>query len=124
MAYELHIERRNGIIQLEDWKSAIDRVNGVRLCSSGHSATNPRTGEVISFPRSEGDAETYSSADNTWRASFYWFNGRISFKAMLLPDNVSDPVWQIAAALASHLDAIIRGDEGEIYDLNTGKVIS
>jgi hypothetical protein len=43
---------------------------------------------------------------------------------MLLPDNVSDPVWQIAAALASHLDAIIRGDEGEIDDLNTGKVIS
>jgi hypothetical protein len=88
VAYELHIERRNGIIQLEDWKSAIDRVNGVRLCSSGHSATNPRTGEVISFPRSEGDAEIYSSADNTWRASFYWFNGRISFKAMYPSDGI------------------------------------
>ena len=124
MAYELHIERCHRKIQLEDWKSAVARVNGVRLCSNEHSATNPKTGEVISFPRSEGDAEICSPTDNTWRTSFYWFNGRISFKAMLLPDNVSDPVWQIATALASHLDAIIRGDEGEIYDLNTGKVIS
>jgi hypothetical protein len=43
---------------------------------------------------------------------------------MLLPDNTSDPSWQAAIALASRLDAIIRGDEGEVYDLTTGKVIS
>ena len=33
----------------------------------------------------------------------------------------SDPVWVASVALASRLRAVIRGDEGEIYDLLTGK---
>lgn len=123
MAYELHIEKRDGMIQLEEWKSAIAGFDGVRLCSSGHSVTNPETAEIISFPLGEGDVEVYSPEDKTWRASLYWLNGRVSFKAMLLPGNASDHVWQAAASLASRLDAVIRGDEGETYDLKTGKVL-
>jgi len=124
MAYELHIEKKSGAIRLEDWESAVAGLHGVRFCSSDHMITNPESGEVISVPRNEGDVAVYFSEDKTWRPTFYWFNGRISFKAMLLPDNTSDPSWQAAIALASRLDAIIRGDEGEVYDLTTGKVIS
>ena len=124
MAYELHIEKRDGAIRMEDWKSAITEIDGVRLCSSsGHSVTNPESGETISFPFSGGDAEVYSPTDKTWQTSFYWSKGKISFRAMLLPGDVSNCVWQAATLLASRLDAIIRGDEGETYDLKTGKVL-
>jgi hypothetical protein len=124
MAYELHIEGEKGQIRLEDWKSVVTQFGGVRLCSTEHSITNPESGETISFPHKEGDVEFYFATDKEWRPTFFWSNGRVSFKAMLLPNEISDQVWQTAAALASRLGAIIRGDEGEVYDLNSGETVS
>ena len=34
----------------------------------------------------------------------------------------SHPVWSKAVELASRLGAVIRGDDGEIYDLATGEI--
>jgi hypothetical protein len=66
MAYELHIERlpvddegEATPIPLEDWKAALSATEGVRLCPPGADAiTNPKTGEVISIPRRDGDANS------------------------------------------------------------------
>jgi len=123
MAYALHLERDANGIGLNEWKEAVAAVEGVRLCSGEHSITNPVTHEVITVPLRDGDAEVHFPENNNWRPAFHWFKGRISFKAMPLPAGGHDPIWQAATALALHLDARIRGDGGEIYDLKTAKVV-
>jgi hypothetical protein len=70
MAYELHIEKQQGPMSLKDWKAALGAIGGVRLCSIEHSGTNPLSGEVVTVPCHEGDAEVYFEADRTWYAAF------------------------------------------------------
>jgi hypothetical protein len=131
MAYELHIERlplndegEPPPIPLGDWKAALAATKGVRLCSPGvHSITNPTTGQVISVPGGDGDAELYFSDERAWYPAFYWSEGAARFNARFEPGDSSDPAWVAAVALASRLGAVIRGDEGELYDLRTGKII-
>lgn len=131
MAYELHIERfpinergEATPIPLHDWKAALSATKGVRLCSSGaHTITNPKTAEVISVPKRDGDAEVYFSDEGGWHPVFRWFNGAAHVNARFEPGDLSHPVWVAAAALASELSAVIRGDDGEVYDLKTGQVI-
>jgi hypothetical protein len=132
MAYELHITKpeldEHGLslpIPLEDWKSAVSAIEGVRLCPPGeHTATNPKTGAVISMPRRDGDAEVYFPAEQAWHAVFRWFEGSANFAARFQPGDLSHPVWAAAVALASRLGVVIRGDEGEIYDLQTGEPVA
>ena len=129
MAYELHITKpelnEHGLsvpIPFEDWKSAVLATQGVRLCTSGtHTATNPKTGEIISILRRDGDAEVYFPGEQAWHAVFRWHAGSASFAVRFEPGNLAHPVWATAAALASRLGVVIRGDGGEIYDLQTGK---
>jgi len=45
------------------------------------------------------------------------------FAGRLDPVDTSHPVWAAAVALAASLGAVIRGDEGEIYDLQTGEIV-
>jgi hypothetical protein len=123
MAYELHIEGREGAIPLSEWKSTVAEIEGVRLCLVAPTITNPKTGEVITLAFNEGAAEVYSPTDKTWNALFYWSNGKISFAPRRLPSDNPDYIWQAATNIASHLDAVICGDQGEIYDLKTGKAL-
>jgi len=131
MAYELHIERlpvndegEPTPIPLEDWKAAIAATQGVRLFTAdAHTITNPATGEVISIAKRDGDAEVYFPEVGKWISAFRWFEGSAKFNARFMSGKLHDPVWMAAAALASHLDAVIRGDEGERYDLKTAEVI-
>ena len=131
MAYELHIERlplndEGGPtpIPLDDWKAALSATEGVRLCPSGtNSITNPETGEVISIPRRDGDAEVYFPDEQTWRPVFRWFGGAAHVNANFDPGDSSHPVWAVSIALASRLGGVIRGDDGESYDLQSGDVI-
>ena len=130
MAYELHIERlplndegEPTPIALDDWKTALSSTEGVRLCPPGvNTITNPKTGEVISIPRRDGDAEVYFPDEQIWRPTFRWFESAAHVNARFEPGDSSHPVWIAAVALASRLGAVIRGDDGESYDLQTGKV--
>ena len=131
MAYELHIERlplndegEPTPIPLDDWKAALSATEGVRLCPPGaNTITNPKTGEVISIPRQDGDAEVYFSDERAWLPAFRWFEGAAHVNARFEPGDSSHPVWVAAVALATRLGAVVRGDDGEIYDLQTGEVI-
>jgi len=130
MAYELHIERvplsdggEPTPIPLDEWKSALSAIEGVRLCSPGaNTITNPKTGEVISIPRRDGDAEVYFPDERAWHQVFRWFEGAAHVNARFEPGDSSHPVWAAAVALASRLGAVIRGDDGGVYDLQTGEV--
>mgnify|MGYP000896878071 CR=1 FL=1 len=131
MAYELHIERlplsdegEPTPIPLDEWKSALSATEGVRTCPSGaNSITNPKTGGIISIPSRDGDAEVYFSDERAWHPVFRWFKGAAHVNARFEPGDSSHPVWVAAVALATRLGAVIRGDNGEAYDLQTGEVI-
>ena len=124
MAYDLHIEREADEappILLEEWGIAVAATEGVRLFTGdAHSFTNPKTGEVIEIGRREGDAEVFFREDGKWHSAFRWRGDSAIFSARFEPGH---PVWAAAVELASRLKAAIRGDEGEIYDLQTGKII-
>jgi len=131
MGYDLHIERRGRdadadpiAIPLEEWKAALSAAEGVRLLSDREvRTTNPKTGEVISISTRDGDAEVFWTEDGKWRPAFSWRRGSVKFAGHLEPGDRAHPVWAAAVVLAARLGAMIRGDEGEVYDLETGEVV-
>lgn len=131
MGYDLHIERPGTAadsdpvaIPLADWKEALSRTEGVRpLADRDVRTTNPKTGEVISIATRDGDAEVLWADDGEWRPAFSWGRGSIKFSGHLTPGDRAHPVWAAAVRLAARLGAVIRGDGGEVYDLETGEVV-
>ena len=131
MGYALHIERLASKtagdptpIPLDDWKRALSAIEGVRLCvQKDYTITIPGTSEVLSIPHREGDAEVYFPEEQKWHAVFSWFNGSASFKADIALERLPNPIWTAASALGSHVGGVIRGDDGEQYDLRTGEVV-
>jgi hypothetical protein len=121
MAYDLHIERVSPIA-LSEWRAAVETTEGVRvLAATANTITNPRTGQVISMGARDGDTEVLFPDTSEWRSVFRWCGKSAAFAARFDPTDTSHPIWQAAVALASQLGAVIRGDEGEIYDFETGK---
>ena len=131
MPYNLHIERTSRPsgamrmpISLQEWRAAVISTKGVRLFSGEvHPAKNPVSGEALGIPTFEGDVEVFFPADGAWHPVFHWRHGLAKFAACFEPGDMSSPVWAAAVALASSLGAVIRGAEGETYDLRTGEVI-
>ena len=103
--------------------SAVSATDGVRpFVAQAHTIPNPKTGEVISIPKRDGDAEVLFPADKKWYPVFRWSDGSAVFTARCQPGDRSHPVWAAAVSLARQLAAVIRGDDGEVYDLETGKI--
>lgn len=129
MPYHLDIEKQEqnkfGLpepISMEDWKRAVSKLEGVRLCSPKVlTAKNPKTGAEINILRGDGDAEVYFPAEKIWHRVFRWGRGSARFTVTFTPGDLSHPVWVAAAALASSLGVVIRGEKSEIYNLRTGK---
>ena len=123
MAYDLHIERAEDLpIALSEWRAAVESTDGVRLfAATAHTITNPKTGEVIRIGAREGDTEVLFP-DGEWHSVFRWRGESAVFAARFDPTETSHPVWRAAVSLATHLGAMIRGDEGEICDFQTGEV--
>ena len=130
MPYRLHICRPIGdldedltAIPLEEWRAAVAVTEGVRLFGGRAHVAEAPTGQIIKVSANEGDAEVFFPSDDRWYPVFTWFEGSASFAARLDPADASNPVWAVAASLATRLGAVIRGDEGELYDLRTGRVM-
>ena len=123
MAYDLHIERAGEQpLTLNEWLAAVGATEGLRLfAAAARTVTNPQTGEVISIRASEGDAEVLFP-DGERRSVFRWRGQSAVFAVRFDPTETSHPVWRAAVSLATHLEAVIRGDEGEVYDFQTGEV--
>ena len=123
MAYDLHIARDEDLpIALSEWRAAVESTDGARMfAAAAHTITNPKTGEVISIGARDGDAEVLFP-DGEWHSVFRWQGESAVFAARFAPTETSHPVWKAAVALATRLGALIRGDEGEVYDMQTGEV--
>jgi hypothetical protein len=126
MAYDLHIERSKMTgepepIPLAEWRDAVAATDGVRIFAGEvHTFPLPWTKQIIHIPANEGDAEVWWPDDGAWVWVFRWRKGSASFPARFDPH----PVWAAAVKLASRLSAVIRGDQGETYDLQTGRMIA
>jgi len=125
MGYDLHIKRnKKRPLTLDEWRAAIETTDGVRLFEGAyHTWTNPQTGELLQLVAKEGDAEMFFTDAGEWYSVFSWRHGSATFRAPREADMTLSPVWRLAAALAVRLEAAIHGDEGESYDLKSGKVI-
>lgn len=126
MAYDLHIERAGeNPIALSEWQTAVETTPGVRLfTAAAQTIASPKTGEVISLGTRDGDVEVFFPDVGEWRPVFRWRGKSAVFAARFDPTQTSHPAWQAAVTLASRLGAVIRGDGGETYDLETGKTQS
>ena len=124
MAYSLHIERPGATISLEEWIAAASAIASLRPRTSGYTAVNPKTGEIIELDQSSGDLEialpqgfiarTIGKAKE-WEPAFSFSQGRGTFPA---PDSIESPQDALrvaAASLAKSLGASIVGDDGEEY---------
>src|SRR6187399_1009918 len=115
MAYCLHIERENEVpIALAEWRAAVEKTEGVRIFAlAAHTGINPQTGEILRMQANEGDAEVFFPDEQEWQSIFRWRGDAAIFAARFDITKTSHPIWKAAAALATLLGAVIRGDEGE-----------
>lgn len=129
MGYSLYIERSNSPIPTEEWKAAVESTEGLRLASKeAETATNPKTGETISIKMEPCDVELYLPDADQWVMAIMWagnrgsgsFNSR-GVSAATDYGDIDDPGWKSISSLARTLGALIRGEEGEIYDLETAQ---
>jgi hypothetical protein len=113
MSYTIHIERENPI-SLAEWLELVRVRTDLRLREADHSIRNPRTGELITIGRAEGETELLSG--DTWVPCFRWRkSGTIAFEA---PDDFDEPegaVRRVALELAKSLNGRLVGQEGEEY---------
>lgn len=112
MTYRLHIERE-APIALEEWRAIVDADPELKHDEGATRISNPATGEEIGIAGQVGTAAM--CVKGQWVRVFSWSRGKVSFKAPLVtspPDLVMAEAWKVANMLA----AVVRGDEGEIYD--------
>lgn len=121
MAYSIHIERQDKeghrvSIEIVEWMEAVDIIKGVRLATSGATASNPVTGENIVISGDGADADLYDEQRNAWLPVFRWSRrGTVSFNAPPDFDDAKSRVREVASDLARNLNAHLVGDEGESY---------
>ena len=109
-------------LSLADWKQAVSAIEGARLREPrALTARNPSTGAEVSILSGDGDVEVYFPAEDVWHLIFRWRAGGAAFTVKFTPGDLSHPAWATAVALASRLGAVISGEKGEVYDLQSGK---
>ena len=124
MAYALHIEKEDSEISLDEWLSAIRTIDGARIKSEDVKTVNPSTGGEIVISSNPGDVEVLFTSGgflgfgkkSSWEPCIWFSNGRASFNASEDIESSTNPVHQVAVAVAKALSAQIVGDEGEVYE--------
>lgn len=123
MGYSIYIERDTEI-SLEDWRDAVNRIDGIRIDEAPLEMKNPSTGELIKIEGTEGDIAVRFiekrlfgfKKNEYWQKAISFSHGRGQVNYGEHLDNETDPVRQAISSLANELSAKIRGEEGEQYD--------
>lgn len=104
-------------IALHEWVDAVARVDGVRSAEGDYSVRLPETGQVFVLLNNGGDAELHMPSADEWRRVFRWEEGVIKFVGT--EEFGVDPACHLrsaARALAAALGAIVRGEDGRLFD--------
>lgn len=119
MAYMIHITRGTDTarIALEEWVAAVERISGVRLADGDYTVRLPETGQTFVLRNNGGDAELHFAHVGEWRRVFRWDEESVQFVGT--EEFGADPACQlrsVARALATELGAVVRGEDGRIFD--------
>lgn len=119
MAYMIHIARGadTARIALEEWVAAVERIPGVRLADGDYTVRLPETGQTFVLRNNGGDAELHFAHVGEWRRVFRWDEESVQFVGT--EEFGADPACQlrsVARALATELGAVVRGEDGRIFD--------
>lgn len=125
MSYSIFIERDNAI-EIEEWKSAIAKIDGVKLISGPIQGINPTTKATIEILSSDYDVAVLIKSGGflgfgrkeEWVRAIFFSNGRAQIKATETIDSPKDPIRLAASNIAKILKAKIRGEADEIYNWN------
>jgi hypothetical protein len=114
MAYSLYI-KRDSPITVDEWLSAVDTIENLRIDESDTVGVNPKTGAEIRIPgRTKKEVALWFPESEEWIKVFFFWRGKILLKPNDW-DNPKSPVRNKAFELARKLNAEIVGDNGEIY---------
>ena len=70
------------------------------------------------------DAEVYLPSEDEWVRALYWRKSKVSVNGRFVEfGDLTDPGWRAVSSLAQRLGAVIQGEEGEIYDSVTGRIV-
>lgn len=123
MGYGIHVERREGEppITLAEWIAAVERAPSARI-QTGVATL----GRGITYTPGPGDTELYFADEGKWHPVFHCHEiepgeARIGTRATALEEPV---VLAFLRHVTAELGAIVRGDEGEEYDLATGEPVA
>ena len=123
MAYQLHILPAEAFRNDAAWRLAVEETDDVRV--SGKPAAVTHASDVeIKIAGSDLGAEIFYSADARWIRALFWTGSKASINARFEPGDQNDPAWRVVSALASRLQGMIVGDDGEIYDIATGEIVA
>lgn len=125
MGYSLHINPSENFQSESAWRNAVEACQYTRLTANDIiPMINPATGEAMKIRSFPTDVEIYFADEDTWQTSIFWRAGTasISARALTLGDE-KDSAWLAVREICSLLDAQLIGDEGEIYDPQSGKMI-
>ena len=122
MAYMIHITRNpafdetGAIISLEEWAALVACIDGVRLAEGDYAVRLPETGQTFTLRNNGGDAEVLHPQTGVWQRTFRWDGQGITFVGG--PDfaNGQGYLRTIARQLAAGLQAVVCGQEGELYE--------
>ena len=121
MAYMIHITRNpafdeaGAIISLEEWVAGVARVDGVRLAEGDYTVRLPETGQTFTLRNNGGDAEVQHPQTGAWQRIFRWDGQGVTFvRTQDFADDQSH-LRAIARQLATALQAVVCGEEGELY---------
>lgn len=119
MGYDIHVERRRGQphITLAEWLAALATAPSARILTS-----DVELGPGMTIAPNPGDTELYFADEDRWQLVFRCTELR-SGKAYIRTRATALGRPEVLAFLrhvTAALDAIVKGDGGEEYDLATG----
>ena len=121
MAYMIHITRNpafdetSAIISLEEWVALVARVDGVRLAEGDYAVRLRETGQTFTLRNNGGDAEVQHPQTGLWQRTFRWDGQSVTFVGTQDFTDAQGHLRNIARQLAAELQAVVCGQEGELY---------
>jgi len=126
MVSQLHLMRLGGPqknrfepISKEEWRSAVDATDGIRLAQGGAVAPNLKTGTASALWKQipcDAEVAVIGGGDEpTWIPLFSWQDsGSAIINRVFDPSDPEDPRTAALFALAEALDASVADDKGQL----------
>ena len=98
-------------ISLDEWRALVSSDGSLRLRSEPYSARNPKSGDLITIPVGEADAEIQNTGE--WVPFLRWCRGSLTTEYESEFEVPSNPVRLKLVQVAKQLHAVLGTDAGD-----------